>query len=139
MKINLLILISLLLLFGCKSSEITTESFSYVPEIDLSTKNYVDLRDRKDGNEKHKEFLSALYSNLRIPQSINDEEINGKVVIEVFIDKEGNAYITKIINMLHPELAHSLISAIKKQSYKPYQINSEPVNVLTVFTVQFII
>jgi len=70
------------------------------------------------------------------PPDAKDQHIQGVVVLKVNIDKEGNVYKAELISG-HPLLAPAAIEAVKHWKYKPYQLNSTPVEVETQVTVNF--
>jgi protein TonB len=70
------------------------------------------------------------------PADARDQHIQGLVVLKVNIDQEGNVYKVELISG-HPLLAPAAIEAVKQWKYKPYQLNSTPVEVETQATVNF--
>lgn len=142
LRYSLLLLAVFLFIGNCSSTEetITKEEITQkLPEIDLSTVEYYELAERENGNIKHKQFLAKIHNNITIPESVRDEKIDGKVIVEALISKEGKPYITEVQESVHPVLTQYLIEAIKENRYIPYRVDNTPVNVLTVFSIQFTI
>ncbi len=70
------------------------------------------------------------------PQEAKDQHIQGVVVMQVIIDKEGNVANVQLISG-HPMLASAAIDAVKQWKYKPYLLNESPVEVETQVQVNF--
>jgi len=70
------------------------------------------------------------------PQEAKDQHIQGVVVMEVIIDKEGNVANVQLISG-HPMLASAAIDAVKQWKYKPYLLNQIPLEVHTQVQVNF--
>lgn len=142
LRYSLLLLAVFFFISSCSSTEetITTEEITReLPEIDLSAIEYYELNEREDGNIKHKQFLAKVHENITIPEGVRNEKIDGKVIVEALISKEGEPYITEVKESVHPVLTQYLIEAIKENSYIPYHVDNTPVNALTVFSIQFTI
>lgn len=70
------------------------------------------------------------------PEDAKKAHVEGAVVLKAIISKEGNVENLQI--MSGPEmLRHSAIDAVKDWKYKPYLLNSEPVEVETTVTVNY--
>lgn len=148
MKIYLLLFLFVAgFLFSCSSSkdiseqaELSAEELEQklgIPEIDTSEVQYYKLSERDDGNIKHKEFLNTMRYALRIPSELRGKGLKGKVILEVLITKDGNPFVTKLTNIVHPQLTQSVFQAIKKYRYEPYKVDNKPVNALTTFSIEF--
>jgi TonB family protein len=70
------------------------------------------------------------------PQDAKDQHIQGVVVLQVIIDKEGNVAHIQLISG-HPELAPAALEAVKQWKYRPYLLNGTPVEVDTQVQVNF--
>ena len=70
------------------------------------------------------------------PLEARDQHIQGVVVVQVTIDKEGNVANIQLISG-HPLLAPAAIDAVKQWKYKPYLLNETPVEVETQVQVNF--
>ena len=70
------------------------------------------------------------------PQAAKDSHIQGVVVLEVQINKDGLVDNLKMISG-HPLLAQAAIDAVRQWTYKPVLLNSQPVDFVTTVTVNF--
>ena len=70
------------------------------------------------------------------PPDAKAQHIQGVVLLQVKIDKEGSVYDVQLISG-HPQLAPAAIDAVKQWKYKPYLLNGYPVDVETQITVNF--
>jgi TonB family protein len=70
------------------------------------------------------------------PPEARDQHIQGVVVLQVKIDKDGNVYDVALISG-HPLLAEAATDAVKQWKYRPYLLNGEPVEVETQVQVNF--
>jgi TonB family protein len=70
------------------------------------------------------------------PQEAKDQHIQGVVVMQVIVDKQGNVANIQLISG-HPLLAPPAIDAVKQWKYKPYLLNETPVEVETQVQVNF--
>src|SRR5271166_65903 len=63
-------------------------------------------------------------------------QIEGPVELLATISKTGNITAVKVLSG-DPQLARAAVEAVKQWKYKPYQLNSEPVEIQTQITVKF--
>lgn len=70
------------------------------------------------------------------PQDAKDQHIQGVVVLQVIIDKEGNVAHIQLISG-HPQLAPAALEAVKQWKYRPYLLNGNLVEVDTQVQVNF--
>jgi periplasmic protein TonB len=70
------------------------------------------------------------------PQSAKQMHVQGTVQLQATIGKDGNVSSVKALSG-EPVLAHAAIDAVKQWKYKPYTLNSEPVEIQTQITVNF--
>ena len=70
------------------------------------------------------------------PQQALQMKIQGAVEIAATISKEGNITNLKILNG-DPILGHAALDAVKQWKYKPYYLDSQPVDIQTQITVVF--
>jgi protein TonB len=70
------------------------------------------------------------------PPLARQARIQGKVILQAQISKEGNIENLQLISG-HPMLAPAAIEAVKQWKYKPYLLNGEPVEVETQVEVNF--
>ena len=98
----------------------------------LTTKDSNTFSDAETGNQI-KIDLSKLQSLIIYPKQAKKEKIEGKVVLRLLIDKNGNLKDISVKQSAHELLADAAKAAIKKyfEKYKvqPAQKNGKPVNV----------
>jgi TonB family protein len=70
------------------------------------------------------------------PPEAREQHIQGNVLLQVIIGKEGNVENVQLISG-HPLLAPAAIDAVKQWKYRPYLLNGEPVEVQTQVLVNF--
>lgn len=70
------------------------------------------------------------------PEDARDARIQGTVILQVKIDKEGNVYSVELISG-HPLLAPAAIEAVRQWKYRPYLLNGNAVEVETQVQVNF--
>jgi TonB family protein len=70
------------------------------------------------------------------PQMARIAHIQGNVILQVLIDKQGHVANMKPI-MGHPILVQAALDAVKQWEYKPFQLNGEPAQVETAVVVKF--
>lgn len=80
--------------------------------------------------------LLATKVNPQYPQEAKDQHIQGVVVLQAIIDKEGNVEHLQLISG-HPELAPAALEAVKQWKYRPYLLNGTPVEIATQVQVNF--
>jgi TonB family protein len=70
------------------------------------------------------------------PPEARKARIEGTVLLRILIDKEGNVTSVKLIGG-HPLLADAAIDAVKQWKYKPFLLNTQPIEVDTEVVVNF--
>lgn len=70
------------------------------------------------------------------PEEGRKQHIEGTVVLQIVIDKEGNVEHVDLISG-HPLLAPAAIEAVRQWKYKPYLLNNRPMEVDTQVLVNF--
>jgi protein TonB len=70
------------------------------------------------------------------PMQARQLRIEGAVQVEATISKEGNVSNVKVLGG-HPILARAATEAIKQWKYRPYLLNSTPVEIETQITINF--
>jgi protein TonB len=70
------------------------------------------------------------------PPDAKEQRIQGVVVLQAIIDKEGGVANLQLISG-HPLLAPAAIEAVKQWKYKPYLLNNTPLEVDTQIQVNF--
>jgi TonB family protein len=74
--------------------------------------------------------------NPTYPDDAREQGVQGVVVLQVEIDKEGNVDKVQLISG-HPLLAPAAIEAVQQWKYKPFLLNGNPMNVETQVQVNF--
>jgi periplasmic protein TonB len=95
----------------------------------LSTVAPLRISRMSEGNLIHK--VQPAY-----PALARTARIQGAVVLEAVISKQGTIENLKVLAG-HPMLVHAAIEAVRQWRYRPYILNSEPVEVETQITVNF--
>jgi TonB family protein len=72
----------------------------------------------------------------KYPPEARAQHIQGAVVLNVVIDREGNVGDVQL-NSGHPMLAPAAIEAVKQWKYKPYLLNGQPIAMETQVSVDF--
>lgn len=72
----------------------------------------------------------------KYPAEAKEKRIQGKVVLNAVIDKEGNVANLKV-DSGPKELRQSAIDAVKQWKYKPYLLNGQPVAVKTTININY--
>ena len=71
------------------------------------------------------------------PAIAKQARIQGSVVLQAFIAKDGTVQQLKMMSATSPLLVQAAMDAVKQWVYQPTLLNSEPVEVLTEITVNF--
>jgi len=71
------------------------------------------------------------------PASARQARIQGTVVLEAIIGRDGHIRSLRPISSPNTDLALSAIDAVRQWTYKPYLLNGEPTDVDTTITVNF--
>lgn len=70
------------------------------------------------------------------PSDARDQNIQGTVLLQATIDREGNVSSLQLISG-HPLLAPAAIEAVKQWKYRPYYLSGNPLEVETQIQVNF--
>jgi TonB family protein len=70
------------------------------------------------------------------PQAARDSRIQGAVVLEAQVNKDGLVDNLRMISG-HPLLAQAAIDAVRQWTYKPMLVNGQPIDFVTTVTVNF--
>jgi TonB family protein len=102
------------------------------------------------GKNKHEGFLEnaeimpeiiggiqALTKNIVYPESAKEKGIEGKVLIKVYIDEQGNVFDTEIIKSLEKSCDEAAINAVKKLKFTPAKVNGKNVKVVVIIPISF--
>ncbi len=74
------------------------------------------------------EFLRGFYKSLRYPASARNNGIQGTVILEVFVDKEGSVEKVNIHQSLQTECDQASLNSFMENitaGFKPYSINNQ--------------
>jgi len=71
------------------------------------------------------------------PEYAKQQGIEGVVLLQAIISKEGNVLSLKVQNSADPDLAQAATNAVQQWHYEPTLLNGEPVEVVTTITVDF--
>ncbi|MBI4910198.1 MAG: TonB family protein [Acidobacteria bacterium] len=72
------------------------------------------------------------------PEHLQEQGIEGMVLLEGVISKDGNLLSLHSLNSLvHPDLTRAAINAVSQWLYQPTLLNGQPVEVITTITVNF--
>lgn len=70
------------------------------------------------------------------PREARKEHIQGDVLLQIVIDKQGN--VTELrVSKGEPILAEAAVTAVKQWKYRPYLLNGEPVEIATTALIEF--
>jgi TonB family protein len=75
--------------------------------------------------------------NPMYPEAARRARIQGVVVLECTIGKDGSVKEAKVLRGLPLGLTESAVDAVKKWQFKPSTLNGKPVEVLYILTVRF--
>ncbi len=73
------------------------------------------------------------------PPEAEKARIQGKVVLELTIDRSGVPQNIEVVTSPFPALTEAAIAAVSKWRYQPYQLNGSPVAVLSTVEVNFVL
>lgn len=71
------------------------------------------------------------------PRQLRSEGVEGMVVLEGMIGKDGVVQGLKVVSTDHADLAMAALDAVREWRYEPSQLNGEPVAVTTTISVMF--
>lgn len=71
------------------------------------------------------------------PEIARKARIQGVVILEAVITKEGTVEGVKVLRALHPILDQAAVNAVRQWRYKPALLNNRPVKVYFTVTVKF--
>ena len=71
------------------------------------------------------------------PRQLRSEGVEGMVVLEGMIGKDGVVQGLKVVSTDHADLAMAALDAVREWRYEPSQLNGEPVAVTTTISVNF--
>lgn len=89
------------------------------------------------GNSAYSNYLQ---SKLKYPESAKDLDIQGSVIVEFIVSKDGNVKDVSIIKGVHKLLDDEALRLIKDMpNWKPGSQNGEPVNVKMLVPIKFVL
>jgi periplasmic protein TonB len=71
------------------------------------------------------------------PEIARKARIQGVVILEAVITKDGTVENAKVLRRLHPILDQAAVNAVQQWRYKPAKLNGKPVKVYSTVTVKF--
>lgn len=71
------------------------------------------------------------------PEIARKARIEGVVILEITVDKQGNVKDVKVLRQLPMGLTEAAVTAVKQWKYEPSTLNGRPVEVLVTVTVTF--
>ena len=85
-----------------------------------------------------KALLQDLAENLVYPPEAINNKIDGRVILQFLIKKDGSIEDIKVVQSLSPECDQAAIEAVKKlKLFKPGLVDAKPVNVRYMLPVKF--
>jgi len=81
--------------------------------------------------------MKSLYSKLYYPDIIRRAEIEGKVIIEFIVDKNGNVVDMKIIQSVNDKLDEIALNAVRDLKFTPGRQRGKPVKVKMKIPINF--
>lgn len=75
--------------------------------------------------------------NPEYPDIARKSRVQGIVILEAAITKEGTVENVKVLRGVHPLLDQAAVNAVRKWRYKPATVNGKPVRVHSTVTVNF--
>jgi protein TonB len=77
--------------------------------------------------------------HVEYPVEIKSLEIQGRVVLQLWIDEQGRVIKAKVIKKLHPKLDELALEAAKKIIFEPATIDGKPVTVKIPYSFVFVL
>jgi TonB family protein len=71
------------------------------------------------------------------PEYAEQKGIQGAVLLQAIISKEGSVMSLSVVNTADPDLARAAMTAVGQWHYQPTLLNGQPVEVVTTITVDF--
>ena len=81
--------------------------------------------------------MAELYSRLKYPEEARKNYIQGRVLIQIFISREGKILQTRILQSDNPLLEEAAITAIKQTAFTPAIQFGKPLGVWMVIPITF--
>jgi TonB family protein len=100
-----------------------------------ATRSTQPTRIRVGGNVQATRILSMVKPTY--PEAAQTAGIQGAVVLEAIISKDGSLTSIKVLNSVDPALDQAALAAVRQWRYQPTLLNGEPVEVITSITINF--
>lgn len=71
------------------------------------------------------------------PEAAREEKVEGVVIVQVVIEKDGTVSQTRVLKGLHPELDRASREAISTWTFEPARLDGEPVSVFYNMTIRY--
>jgi TonB family protein len=71
------------------------------------------------------------------PPDLQAQGVEGTVLIDAVIGKDGTPLSVAVRNTVNPEFANAALDAVRQWRYSPTLLNGEPVEVVTTVTIEF--
>lgn len=81
--------------------------------------------------------MKSLQQNIVYPEKAKQQGIEGKVLVQVFIDETGKVVKTTVLKSAGDDLDKTAMSALQKTSFTPGIIDGKPVKVKVVIPIVF--
>jgi TonB family protein len=75
--------------------------------------------------------------NPEYPEIARKSRVQGIIILEAIITREGTVEKVKVLRGVHPLLDQAAVNAVKQWRYKPATLNGKPVKVYSTITVNF--
>jgi protein TonB len=75
--------------------------------------------------------------NPTYPPGARQNRIQGTVVLQGIIDKQGNVSLLEIVDSPALDLSAAAIQAVRDWKYRPYTLQGEPIDVETTIQVNY--
>ena len=133
-----LVALSLAFLAGCKSRRVISSEATQAEQtpatVEVDGVTYImhlaDTRPTFNGGDADVEFYRFAYSRLVYPQEAVDERIEGRVIVEFFIDVDGSLTDARIVRSVHPLLDEEVLRVVRlSPKWSPGIRREQPVRV----------
>jgi TonB family protein len=111
LTLAVLLVISASSLFAQETSNDAVVTTEQIPDPD---ENWYIPMDKEPGFN-----TDELYSHLKYPRAARKKNIKGRVVIQVYINKEGKVLQTRIVQSDNPLLEEAAVNAIRQTTFIP--------------------
>jgi len=118
-----------------------TSKFDLNGKLDIEYINYIDSLDNSEEIHKHiKKFFKHINKKLHYPPLCQENDIEGKVVVDFFINNNGNIIKLKIHESVHKRLDHEALKVVASYEKWPAPLyNGRSVAIWFRFPITFIL